>query len=133
MVEDGNVGASPCILKTTDFNSIANGSRTPMHTFESPFLRMTDNEIRAWMKEHKHPNFAQATFTILDKDSIKNKTCRVGYTLDDDRILLTDFYADLCLRVPVEMGTISWDELEFVGTGKVFNQKYIENNFKETS
>ena len=133
MVEDGYVGASPCILTTTDLNSISNGSRNPMHAFESPFLRKTDDEIRAWMKEHIHPNFAQTTFTILDEDTIKNKTCRVGYTLDDDRILLTDFYADLYVRVPVEMFTISWDELELLGTGKVFNQKYIKNGLKETS
>ena len=133
MVDDGDVGASPCILETTDLNSIANGSRSPMHAFESPFLGKTDDEIRAWMEEHKHPNFAQTTFTILDEDTIKNKTCRVGYTLDDDRILLSDFYADLCIRVPVEMCTISWDELELIGTGKVFNQKYIKNGLKETS
>lgn len=39
-------GCSPCILQTTDLDSITHGSRKPMPEFESPFLNMTDNEIR---------------------------------------------------------------------------------------
>lgn len=104
-----------------------------MQAFESPFRGKTDDEIRAWMKEHQHPNFAQTTFTILDEGTIKNKTCRVGCVGDDHRILLTDFYANMFVRVPVEMATVSWDEEEYVGTGKVFNRKYIENGLKETT
>lgn len=133
MVDDGDVGASPCILETTDLDSIAHGSRKPTQAFESPFHGKSEDEIRAWVKEHEHPNFAQTTFTILDEDTIKNKTCRVGYTLGDDRMLLTDFYANMYVRVPVEMATVSWDEEEFVGTGKVFSRKYIENGLKETT
>jgi hypothetical protein len=71
--------------------------------------------------------------TILDEDTIKEKTCRVGYTMDDDRMLLTDFYGTMSLRVPVEVGTISWDEEPFLGTEKVFDRKYIENHYEETS
>ena len=42
-----------------------------------------------------------------------------------------DFYANLYIRVPIEMVTLSWDEEEYVGTGKVFNRKYIENDLEE--
>lgn len=28
----------------------------------------------------RHPNFASGTFAVLDKDTVKNKTCRIGYT-----------------------------------------------------
>ncbi|KIN09074.1 hypothetical protein OIDMADRAFT_23793 [Oidiodendron maius Zn] len=107
MVDDGDVGASPCILETTDLNSVQHGSRKPARAFESPFLGKTDDEIREWVKEHPHPSFAQLTFTILDEDTIKNKTCRVGYTRGDDRILITDFYATMYVRVPIEMATSS--------------------------
>jgi hypothetical protein len=130
-VNDSDPGVSPCILTTTDLDSITHGSRKPMRAFESPFLGKSDDEIRAWMKEHEHPNFARLTFTILDEHTIKNKTCRVGYTRGDDRMLITDFYANLYIRVPIEMVTLSWDEEEYVGTGKVFNRKYIENDLKE--
>ena len=67
---DGDVGVSPCILKTTDLDSITHGSRKPMRPFESPFLSKSDDEIRTWMKENKHPNFGELTFTILDEDFI---------------------------------------------------------------
>jgi hypothetical protein len=104
-----------------------------MRAFESPFLGKSDDDIRAWLEGHKHPNFGELTFTILDEDTIKNKTCRVGYTGDDDRMLLTDFYANIYIRVPMEVVTMSWDEEELVGTGKIFNRKYVENGLKETS
>jgi hypothetical protein len=132
MVEDGDVGASPCILETANLDSVQHGSRKPARAFESPFLGKTDDEIRVWVKEHTHPNFASLTFTILDEDTIKNKTCRVGYTRNDDRMLLTDFYATMCVRVPIEMATISWHEEGLVGTGRVFNRQYIQNGSKET-
>ncbi|KAH8762402.1 hypothetical protein BGZ57DRAFT_931411 [Hyaloscypha finlandica] len=111
MVEDGDVGASPCILETANLDSVQHGSRKPARAFESPFLGKTDDEIRV---------------------TIKNKTCRVGYTGDDDRILVTDFYATMCIRVPIEMVTISWHEEGLVGTGRVFNRQYIQNGSKET-
>ena len=130
-IDDSDAGVSPCILTTTDLDSITHGSCKPMRAFKSPFFGKSDDEIRAWMKEHKHPNFAGLTFTILDEHTIKNKTCRVGYTGGDDRMLITDFYANLYIRVPIEMVTLSWDEEEYIGTGKVFNRKYIENDLKE--
>jgi hypothetical protein len=130
-MNDSDPRVSPCILTTTDLDSITHGSRKTMRAFEYPFLGKSDDEIRAWMKEHEHPNFARLTFTILDEHTIKNKTCRVGYTRGDDRMLITDFYANLYIRVPIEMVTLSWDEEEYVGTGKVFNRKYIENGLKE--
>ena len=104
-----------------------------MQPFESQFIGKSDEEIRAGMKKHKHPDFAEATFTILDKDTVKNKTCRVGYTFGDDRMLLSDFYGNVNIRVPIEMGTLSWEEEELVGTEKVFNRKYIQNGFRETT
>jgi hypothetical protein len=133
---DQVVGVAPCILETTDLNSINHGSRQPMRAFKSPFLGKSDDEIRTWVNEQNDPNerpfFSRLTFTILDNDAIKNKTCRVGYTLGDDRMLLTDFYGNIFLRVPVEEGTISWDEEPRVGTEKIFDRKYIENGQHET-
>lgn len=131
MVDDGDVGGIPCILTTTDLDSVAHGSRKPMQDFHSPFLNKTEDEIRAWMLEHvhNHPNFARTTFTILDENTVKNKICRMGYISEvtpDDRMLCTDFYADMYVRVPIEMGTLSWDEEELVGTREVYNQEIIE-------
>lgn len=98
-----------------------------MKAFESPFLGQSDDDIRAWLKDHEHPNFGQSTFTILDKDTVKNKTCRVGYTLGDNRILRADFYGNMYIRIPIEVGTLSWDEEGLVGTEDIFDRKYIEN------
>ena len=98
-----------------------------MRLFESPFLGKLDDEIRAWREEHKHPDFGELTFTILDEGTIKNKTCRVGYTGGDDRMLLTDFYTNMHVRVPLEQVTISWEEEYFVGTGQVYGRKCIES------
>jgi hypothetical protein len=63
-------GASLCILQTTDLDSIIHGSRKPMPNFESLFLNQTDTEIREWMLNHPHPNFARSTFTVLDQNTI---------------------------------------------------------------
>jgi hypothetical protein len=112
-------GASPCILQTTDLDSIAHGSRKPMQDFESPFLDWTDHQIRDWMLKNRRPNFAQFTFTILDQHATDRKVCRIGYVNEDDpddRMLWADFFAELQVRVPIEMCTMSWQEEEFVGT-----------------
>lgn len=124
-----DAGAAICILETTNLDSITHGSRQPMRAFKSPFLGKSDDEIRTWMKEHEHPSFGQLAFTILDEDTVKNKTCRVG-SFNDDRMLLADFYGDLHIRVPIEMCTISWDEEPLVGSEKIFDQKYIQNGYK---
>lgn len=130
MVDDpAGSGASPCILQTTDLDSIAHGSRKPMPDFESPFLNMTDNEIRDWMLQHRHPNFAQLTFTILDQNTVEHQISRIGYVWEDDpddRMLLADFFAGLYIRVPISMGTISWDEEDLVGTEKIIDRKVLE-------
>lgn len=126
MVDDGEVGASPCILDTTDLSSITHGSRKPMPDFDSPFIGKTDNEIRQWMKDHKNPNFAECTFIILNEDTIKNKTCRVGHIDDDKRILLTDFYTTMVIRVPIEMATLGWESYEYVGD-RVYNRAFMES------
>lgn len=128
-------GASPCILQTTDLDSIAHGSRKPMPDFESPFLGMTDDEVRDWMLKHQHPpDFAQSTFTILDQNTVERRISRIGYAGEidpDDRMLWADFFADLYVRVPIEMGTTGWDTEELVGTGEVFNRKVIEEQKAE--
>lgn len=144
--DEGSPGECLCILTTTDLDSVKHGSRTPMEPFESPFLGMTDDEVRAWMKERRHPktripNFAYWTFAVLDEDTVKNKTCRIGcIDIDEeagDRILTTDFFASLYVRVPLEAGTRLWyeevesEELE-VGAGGVYNHKCIEKEWRET-
>ena len=126
MVDDGEVGASPCILNTKDLSSITHGSRKPMPDFESPFLGQTDDQIRQWMKDQTTPNFAKCTFTILDEDTVKNKTCRVGH-VDDDRILLTDFYTTMVVRVPIEMATVSWESYEYVGDN-VYDRAFMDSH-----
>jgi len=126
MVDDGEVGASPCILNTKDLSSITHGSRKPMSDFESPFLGQTDDQIRQWMKDQTTPNFAKYTFTILDEDTVKNKTCRVGH-VDDDRILLTDFYTTMVVRVPIEMATVSWESYEYVGDN-VYDRAFMDSH-----
>jgi hypothetical protein len=76
-----------------------------MQPFESPFIGMTDDQVRSWMKEHEHPHFAYGTFAVLDEDTIKNKTCRIGCTHADrkeaDKMQITDFYASMHVRVPI--------------------------------
>ena len=121
-------GASPCILQTTDLDSITHGSRKPMPNFESPFLNKTDTEIREWMLKHRHSNFAESTFTTLDQNTVESRICRIGYISEkypDDRMLWSDFYADLYIRVPIRMGTLGWEEEELVGTEEVYNRKVI--------
>ncbi|KAK2734705.1 hypothetical protein FQN57_001475 [Myotisia sp. PD_48] len=90
----------------------------PMRKFNSPFLNKTDEEIRTWVykilyKSTQDPDqtFASSTFTILN-DTNKYKTCRMGYIDDIDpdyRMLRTDFYVNLYLRVPIEIATTEWD------------------------
>jgi hypothetical protein len=53
------------------FSKLPTWTRLPMAPASlceplSPFSRQEDDEIRTWVKEHKRPNFARATFTILD-------------------------------------------------------------------
>ncbi|KAL5345378.1 hypothetical protein ACLOAV_009749 [Pseudogymnoascus australis] len=121
-----------CILDTENLDSVIHGSRKPVQPFESPFIGMTDDEVRSWMNENKHPNFAECTFVVLDGDTAKNKTCRIGATdfipVDSDRMITTDFYGIMFVMVPVEMATCSWyDHEEFYqGSDKVLNREYIE-------
>ncbi|OBT51909.1 hypothetical protein VE04_06389 [Pseudogymnoascus sp. 24MN13] len=63
-----------------DLDSVTYGSRKPMQPFESPFLGMADNEVRTWMSEHRNLNFVESTFAVLDGDTARNKTCRIGVT-----------------------------------------------------
>lgn len=132
LVGDIVSGASPCILQTTDLDSVTHGSRKPMPNFESPFLNKTDNEIREWMMKHRHPNFVESTFTILDQNTIEHRICRIGYVSEnypDDQMLWSDFYANLYVRVPIKMGTVGWDEL-LLGPGEVYNRKVIAEEMK---
>lgn len=89
-----------------------------MRAFKSLFLGKSDEDIHIWIIVHKHYNFSQLTFTILDEDIIKNKTCRVGYLPDDDRMIVADFYANIYMRFPIEVVTMSWHEVELIGTEK---------------
>lgn len=136
MVEDGNVGGTACILQTTDLDSITHGSRPTMKAFESPFLDFTEPQVRQWLKDHPHKNFASRSYAIMDEDTVANKTLRIGCLdtnirgKEDDRTLLVDFFAHMYIRVPLEMATVSWFEEGRVGTDKVFDKKYIENGHK---
>ncbi|KFY05467.1 hypothetical protein V492_08519 [Pseudogymnoascus sp. VKM F-4246] len=100
-----------------------------MRTMAALSKSMTDDECRSWMKEHRHPNFAETTFAVLDGDTAKNKTCRVGVAdfvkYDSDKMITTDFYGIMYTQVPLEMATISWYNHEefFLGSGKVLNLK----------
>ncbi|DAA74243.1 TPA_exp: hypothetical protein A8136_3741 [Trichophyton benhamiae CBS 112371] len=105
-------GMAPCILQTTDLDSITHGSRKPMPVdFESPFLNWTDEQVREWATKALrpgHPSFAQRTFTILDQNTVDNKICRVGYISvfqeDEDYGMLSEvFYGDIMARVPLEL------------------------------
>jgi hypothetical protein len=107
------------------------GSRIPMQPFKSPFLGMTDDQVRSWMNEHPHPNFARLTFAVLDEDTVKNKTCRIGYTQtedeDDDKLVTTDFYACMTIRLAVEMVTISWcEQVCFEEERKAVNKRSVQ-------
>jgi hypothetical protein len=108
-----------------------------MQPFESPFIGMTDDQVRSWMDQHPHPSFAADTFTILDGDTIKNKTCRIGYNGYDDRdrdkMLITDFWASLMVRITIEMAEISWWELDTLKTGEVYGRKFLEKTKPKTS
>ena len=128
MTDDGLVGGAVCILDTEDIHSVIYRSRKPMKSFHSPFLGKTDDEIRSWVKENLTglDEFAERTFTILDEDTIKNKTCRIGYVGGDDRMLIADFFANLPVRIPVEMSERSWCENDYLGTEKVFGRKYLQ-------
>lgn len=104
-----------------------------MSDFESPFLNMTESEIRDWMLKHRHPEFARATFTILDQNTVDRKICRMGYIGGkncDTRMLCTEFYVDLYIRAPIEMGTVGWDDEQLAADGRVYSRKVIEDNAK---
>lgn len=139
MSEDGNVGSMPCILETTDLDSIRHGSRPEMKAFESPFLGFTDSQVRQWLKDHPHENFAECTYAIMDEDTIANKTLRVGCLttnirgIEDERTLLVDFFGHMVCRVPLEVHTVSWFEEGRVGTDKIYDRKYVENGSESSS
>ncbi|KAM5458142.1 hypothetical protein MaudCBS49596_000053 [Microsporum audouinii] len=126
-------GASPCILQTTDLDSITHGSRKPMPDFESPFLNWTDKQVRDWAtKEWKRQRecFAMRTFTILDQNSIDNKVCRVGYISvreedADYRMFHEVFYADLRIRIALQEAEISWTET-ILRADEVYDRKVME-------
>lgn len=87
-------------------------------------------------------HFACGTFAVLDKDTAKNKTCRIGYTDIDaeegNKIITTDFYASLYIRIPLEAVTISWFEqveaieLE-IGPSRVYTRKHIEKGKRKVT
>lgn len=130
--DTGVPGDCLCILDTENLDSVTRGSRKPMQPFESPFIGMTDDEVRSWVNKHRHPNFAKVTFIVLDGDTAKNKTCRMGatdiVTEDSDRMITTDFYSTMSTMMPLEVCTLSWCENEefYLGTGKVLTREYFE-------
>ncbi|OBT62549.1 hypothetical protein VE03_07405 [Pseudogymnoascus sp. 23342-1-I1] len=121
-----------CFLETMDLNSVVRGSRKPMQPFESPFIGWTDDECRSWMNEHRHPSFATYTFVVLDKDTVKNKTCRIGYTYVDkpkgDQMLITDFYTCMHSMPALEISEMDWEENKLVGTGEVDSREMFEED-----
>jgi hypothetical protein len=108
----------PCIITTTDLDSIKHGSRMPMQAFESPFLGMKDDEVRAWMKERWREDAFSMTFAILDEDTVKNKTCRIGYIdpFDSgeehaDKMVPSDFFVRIYTRIAIDEVTMGWDDM----------------------
>jgi hypothetical protein len=113
-----------------------------MQPFESPFLGMTDDEVRTWFNEHPHPNFTSFTFAVLDNDTAKNKTCRIGYrdinAEEGHKMVTTDFYASIYIQMPLDVVVISWFEEvrnhELVpGPGKAYTRKHIEEEKQEVA
>jgi hypothetical protein len=137
LVDDPKMWAgAPCILQTTDLDSITHGSRKPTPDFESPFLNNTEDEIRDWMQKNRHPNFAEFTFTILDQNTVDHKICRMGYvghtpSDTDTRMLSSEFYVDLYIRVPLEMCTVDWDDIQSTAAGGVYSRKVMEEEEEE--
>lgn len=128
MCEDGIVGGAVFIVTTENIDGDFYRSRKPMKAFKSPFLGKTDNEIRSWVRENltDSDQFAERTFTILDDDTIKNKTCQIGHVGGDDRMLVTDFFSTLVVRIPVEESVASWHEQEFAGTANLLSRKFMK-------
>lgn len=106
-----------------------------MQRFESPFIGWTDDECRSWMNEHRNPYLAEYTFIVLDKDTVKNKTCRVGYTyvneMMGDKMLITDFYTCMHSMPALEMLELTWEANELVGTGEVYNREKFEEETRK--
>lgn len=131
--DEGIPGHCLCILDTMDLNSVVHGSRTPMPPFESPFIGWTDEDCRSWINEHRHPYFAEYTFVVLDNDTAKNKTCRVGYTYVNepkgDQMLIIDFYT--CMPA-LEVGTVTWESIDLIGTDEVDNREKFEEGRRES-
>lgn len=131
IAEDANVGGFACILETEDLDAVKYGSRTPMKAFESPFVGFTDAQVRQWVKDHPHDNFASGSFAIMDEDTMANKTLRVGCLIpnirgkEDDKILLTNFVSHMDVRVRLEQRIISWFEESKVGTAEVYDRVFI--------
>ena len=90
----------------------------------------------SWMNEHRHPYFAEYTFVVLDKDTVKNKTCRVGYTYVNepmgDKMLITDFYTCMHSMPALEIGNLTWEANDLVGTGEVDNREKFEEFLRES-
>ena len=108
-----------------------------MQPFESPFIGWTDDECRSWISEHRHPYFSTLNFVVLDKDTVKNKTCRVGYTYVDepkgDQMMTHDFYTSMHFMPALEVGNmIWWWNEEYLGTGEVYNREKFEEGLKES-
>lgn len=73
---------------------------------------------------------------VLDNDTVKNKTCRVGYTYINepmgDKMKITDFYTCLHSMPALEVGNACWDWDEFVGTDEVYNREKFEEGLRES-
>lgn len=69
------------------------------------------------------------TFTILDQNTVEHGISHIGYASEnypDEQMLWADFFADLYVRVPIEMATKSWENEDLVGTEEVLNRKVLE-------
>jgi len=84
------------------------------------------------MQENRNKQFASLTFTVFDEDKSKNKIYRTG-----DASVKCDgtdsaywFYTSMVVRIPIEDGVRFHGEKELIGTGKVYDRGFMEEQYR---
>jgi hypothetical protein len=85
------------------------------------------------VQENKNKHFASVTFTIFDEETIKSKICRIGEASakTTKQVLPADFYTNIVIRVPVEIGVIARFPLPRLLSPKV-GEVHLKHNFSQT-